>query len=152
MQRHHTGSGRRPAIPADWSTHHRPVLSGTRTATVTLRRPGGTPGTFDPEAGTRPTTPFEAYYTGEARVQVLPASEQDHLTGGQEVSTLGYAVTLDHEVTGVQLEDLCTVTAIDDNGDPELIGRDLVVEAIQRGSLHWERRLLCTDDLETQEA
>lgn len=152
MQRHHNGSGRRTIITAAWSAHHRPIVAGTRTATVTLRRPGGTPGAFDPVTGTRPSTPFPPYYTGAARVQVLPAAEQDQLTGEQEVSTLGYAVTLDHEVAGVQVDDLCTVITVDDNGDAELIGRALVVEAIQRGSLHWERRLLCTDDMETQEA
>lgn len=152
MLRHHNGSGRRVAIPADWSAHHRPVLAGTRTATVTLRRPGGTPGAFDPVTGTRPNTPFPAYYTGSARVQVLPANDQVRLLGEQEVSTLGYQVSLDHEVTGIQLDDLLTVTAVDDNGDDDLVGRELTVESIERGSLHWERRLLCTDDLETQEA
>src|SRR3954471_22967237 len=117
MLRHHNGSGRRVAIPEDWSDHHRPVLVGTHTATVTLRRPGGTPGTFDPNTGTRPSTPFAAYYTGAARVQILSAAEQDRMAGEQEVSTLGYSVTLDHEVIGVQLDDLCHVTEVDDNGD-----------------------------------
>lgn len=152
MQRHHNGSGRRVAIPADWSAHHRLVLAGTRTATVALRRPGGTPGAFDPNTGTYPSTPFPAYYTGAARVQVLPAAEQDQLAGEQQVSTLGYAVTLDHEVLGVQIDDLCTIADVDDNGDTELVGRGLTVEAVQRGSLHWERRLLCSDNLETQGA
>lgn len=150
MLRHHNGSGRRVAIPEDWSDHHRPVLAGTHTATVTLRRPGGTPGAFNPTTGTYPSTPFTAYYTGAARVQILNPAEQERLAGEQEVSTLRYSVTLDHEVTGVQLDDLCRVTVVDDNGDTELVGRDLVVESIERGSLHWERRLVCTDNLETQ--
>lgn len=154
MQRHHNGSGRRVVIPADWSAHHRPVLAGTHTATVTLRRPGGTPGAFNPTTGAFPVTPFAAYYSGPARVQKL-APEQTRLAGEQQVSTLGYAVMLDHTLedipTAVQLDDLCQVTEVDDNGDETLVGRDLVVGAIERGSLHWERRLLCTDNLETQE-
>lgn len=152
MQRHHVGSGRRTVIPADWSAHHRGLLAGTRTATVTLRRPGGTPGAFDPNTGTSTSTPFAAYYTGPARIQVLPSNDQVRMAGEQESSTLGYQVTLDHEVIGVQLDDLLTVTAVDDNGDDELVDRELTVQSIERGSLHWERRLLCTDDLETPEA
>lgn len=151
MQRHHNGSGRRVAIPVDWSAHHRPVLAGTRTATVTLRRPGGTPGAFDPVTGSYPSTPFAAYLETEARIQVLPSNDQVRLAGEQEYSTLGYQVTLDHEATGVQLDDLVTVTAVDDNGDTDLVGRELTVESIERGSLHWERVLVCTDNLETQQ-
>lgn len=156
MQHHHNGSGRRVAIPADWSAHHRPVLAGTHTATVTLRRPGGTQGAFNPTTGSYPNTPFPAYYTGPARVQILTPNETDRLSGEQQVSTLGYAVTLDHtlddSLTAVQIDDLCQVTEVDDNGDETLIDRDLVVYAIVRGSLHWERRLLVTDNLENQEA
>lgn len=130
------------------------MLETTRTATVTLRAPGGTPGTFDPATGTRPSTPFGAYYTGTARIQSLAGTggEVDRLVAEQQVSTMDYAVTLNSAVTGVQLGHLVRITAVDDNGDTTLVGRDLTVEAVLRGSLHWERRLLCTDDLETQEA
>lgn len=157
MQRHHNGSGRRTVITEDWSAHHRPILAGTRTATVTLRRPGGTPGSFDPVTGTTPVTPFPPYFGSlsdepNARIQVLPANDQVRLAGQQEVSTLGYQVTLDHEVDGIQLEDILMVVAVDDNGDADLVDRGLIVQSIERGSLHWERRLLCTDNLETQEA
>jgi Family of unknown function (DUF6093) len=149
MQRHHVGSGRRDVIPADWSAHHRPVLSTTHTATVQLRRPGGVRGAFDDATGTWALTPFEPYFEGAARVQVMPADEQQQTTGEQQVSTLGYAVMLDSDVTGMQLEDVCTVTAVDDNGDAWLVGRELLVKSIESGSLHWERRLLCSDNLET---
>lgn len=157
MQRHHTGSGRRTAIPADWSAHHRQILDGTRGATITLRRPGGTQGEFDEETGTRPTTPHAPYYGDgatepNARLQVLPSDEQEQTAGEQEITTLGYAVMLDHALTGMQLGDLCKITAVDDNGDAWLVGRELTVTSIESGSLHWERRLLCTDNLETQEA
>lgn len=152
MQRHHTGSGRRSVIPVDWSAHHRGVTAATHTVTVTLRRPGGVRGAFDDATGTWATTPYPAYYTGSARVQVLDAGEQEHAAAEQQVSTLGYAVMLDHAVTTMQLEDLCTITAVDDNGDAWLVDRQMTVKAMETGSLHWERRLLCTDDLETQES
>lgn len=148
MIRHHTGSGRRTVIPADWSAHHRQVFDGTRDATVTLRRPGGTKGAFDPVTGTYPVTPHPAYYTGGARIQILTGTSRDVLAAEQQVTTLRYSVLLDDTVDGAQVEDLCRVTAMTDNGDQTLIDRDLTVEAVVRGSLHWERRLVCTDDLE----
>lgn len=151
MQRHHTGSGRLQVIPTDWSEHHRGVLETTRTATVQIRQPGGTAGTFDPATGTRTVTPNTAYYTGLARIQVLGSAEQVREVAEQQVSSMAYAVTLDHSLVGVQLDDLVRVLVVDDNGDAELVGRDLTVHAIERGSLHWERRLLCSDDLETTE-
>jgi hypothetical protein len=152
MQRHHTGSGRARVIPHDWSAHHRPVLDTTHTVTVTIRPPGGTLGTFDPVLGTRPVTPYPVYYTGLARVQLMVrAQDQIRNAGEQQVSTIGYQVTLDSEVTGIEIGYLVRVTELDDNGDVSLIGRDLTVEAIERGSLYWERRLLCSDDLEVQE-
>ena len=152
MQRHHTGSGRRRVIPDDWSAHHRPVANSTHGATVTLRRPGGTPGEFDPETGTYATEPYAPYFTGPARVQVLSVGTAEQLAAEQQVSTLGYAVMLDHAVDDMQLTDLVAVTAVDGNGDPWLVGRVLTVASIEGGSLHWERRLVCTDNLETQEA
>ncbi len=152
MQRHHTGSGRRRVIPDGWAAHHRPVLAGTRGATVTLRRPGGTQGEFDPGSGTYPTTPHPAYYTGAARIQLPGDADRVRMAAEQEVSTQAYAVMLDHAVTGMQLDDVVTVTAVDDNGDQWLVGREMSIETIEAGSLHWERRLLCTDNLETQEA
>lgn len=150
MQRHHPGSGRRTVIPADWSAHHRPVVAATHTATVALRRPGGTQGAFDDTLGYRPTVPHEPYYTGPARVQVMPVNAGEQLAAEQQVSTLGYAVMLDHALVGVQLDDVCDVTAVDDNGDDWLVNRELTVRTIESGSLHWERRLICSDDLETQ--
>lgn len=157
MLRHHTGSGRRRVIPADWSAHHRQVLDTTRTATVTLRRPGGTAGTFDRDLGEWVGGSANAPYYGagatepNARIQVMPTvgSDQVRELVEQDVSTLAYSVLLDDAVDGVQLKDVLTVTGMDDNGDQALIGQDLVVASIESGSLHWERKLVCILDLET---
>lgn len=151
MQRHHTGSGRRRVIPADWSAHHRPVLAGTRGATVSLRHPGGTQGAFNKTTGKYDYTPSSAYFTGPARIQVLPGDEQERVAGEQQVTTLGYAVMLDHAVDGMQLGDVVLITAMADNGDEWMVDRELTVTSIEGGSEHWERRLLCTDNLETPE-
>jgi hypothetical protein len=152
VRRHHTGSGRRSVIPADWSAHHRPAANSTHTATVQLRHAGGTRGEFDRETGTYAFTPHAPYYSGPARIQLLPAETQEVEAAEQQVSLTRYGVMLDAEVTGFALEDLCKITAVDDNGDPWLVGREITVYAAEGGSLHWERRLLCRDNLETQEA
>lgn len=138
-------------IHLDWARHHRPVAAATHTATVAIRRPGGTPGVFDPDTGRTPVEPFTSHHSGTARIQVLTAAEQETLVGGQEVTTLGYRVTVDHDAaTGAvdfAVNDLVDVTAVDDNGDPTLVGRTLTVVAVARGSLAWERVLAATDDL-----
>ncbi|WP_067428349.1 DUF6093 family protein [Nocardioides jensenii] len=149
MLRHHGGSGRRTVIPTDWSAHHRPIVTDTHGATVSLRRPGGVRGAFDEATGKWATVANEPYYEGYARIQVLPANAQEKTAAEQEISTLGYAIMLDHAVTGMQLDDLVAVAAVDDNGDPWLLTRELTITSIEGGSLHWERRLLCTDNLET---
>lgn len=151
MRRHHTGSGRRAVIPAGWSAHHRPAANSTHTATVQLRHAGGTTGEFDRVTGAAPFTPHAPYYVGAARIQLLPAETQEVEAAEQQVSLARYAVMLDSNVTGFALDDLCKVTSVDDNGDAWLVGRVLTVYAFESGSLHWERRLLCTDSLETQE-
>lgn len=150
MIRHHRGSGRRTTIHRDWSEMYRPVTEGTRTATVTLRRPGGTRGAFDTTTGTYPITATPAYYTGKARIQMVSDSEAKVVTADQQVTTLVYRVMLDHLVSGVEVEDLVTVVAVEPNGDASLISRVLTVDAIVWGSLHWERHLMCVDDLERQ--
>ncbi|WP_210651341.1 DUF6093 family protein [Nocardioides sp. SYSU D00065] len=151
MRRHHTGSGRRSVIPADWSAHHRPAANDTHTGTVQLRHAGGIRGTFDKTTGTWSTTPHPPYYAGPARIQLLPSETQEVEAAEQQVSLARYAVMLDADVTGFALEDICKVTAVEGNGDAWLVGRELTVYAFGGASLHWERRLLCTDSLETQE-
>lgn len=147
MLRHHVGSGRRPVIPATWSSHHRGVVEATQTATVTGRREGATQGPLDPETGKRETVPHAPHYTGPARVQVL-ASDRDVDAAGQQLSTRTYLVTVTLTSSDEwKVDDLVKVTAVDDNGDPSLVGRDLTVTSIARGSLVWERVLTCTDDL-----
>lgn len=148
MKRHHTGSGRRSVIPTDWSAHHRGIVEQTLTAACEIRPSGSTPGIFDPATGTRPNVPHPAHYSGACRVQVLPAIEQEAVTGDQEITTVGYRVTIGHDTaTQLDVDDLVKITAVDDNGDPTLVGRTLKVQAFTRGSLTWERDLYCTDTL-----
>lgn len=151
MQRHHIGSGRRSVIPPGWAVHHRPVAAGAMTASIAIRPPGGIPGEFDETTGRRgPTVPLPAHYTGPARIQSQPVfGTREAVSGGQEISTLTYLVAIELEgADGCKVGDLVKVTAVDDNGDPTLVDRTLTVAGVARGSLSWERDLLCIDDLD----
>lgn len=136
-------------IPEGWSAHHRPVAEGGMTATVQVRHPGGTPGEFDPVTGTRPNVPHAPHHTGQARIQVAPVfGGGEAVAGGQEITTVAYLVAIELDGSDeCKVDDLVKVTAVDDNGDPALVGRTLTVTGVARGSLAWERDLVCTDDL-----
>ena len=135
-------------IPTVWADAHRPTIRGTWTGECTIRRPGGTQGEFDPETGTYPTVPHDPHHTGKCRVQVQPIFSADRETGGQEVTVAGYLVVVDRDTsTETAVGDICKMTAVDDNGDPALVGRELTVSGVAYGSLAWERDLTAIDNL-----
>jgi len=143
----HHGRPGTPVIPFTWSAGHRPIVEATFTAECQIRHPGGTP-TFDPGTGTTTTLPLAPHYTGGCRVQVLPALEQEAVTGDQEVTTLGYRITVAYDAAGeLAVDDLVKFTTVDDNGDPTMVGRTMRVRSFARGSLAWERDIYCTDSL-----
>lgn len=147
MERHHTGSGRRTVIPADWSAHHRGAVLGTMTATVEIRHVGSS-GAIDPETGKRTSTALDAHYTGGARVQAQPAMGSERESAAQQVTIAGYLVTVELEASeACKVGDVLKVTAVDDNGDPALVGRQFRVDAVTYGSLAWERDLIVLDNL-----
>lgn len=148
MIRHHTGSGRATVIPADWAAHHRPVAAGGMTATIAIRLPGGTP-SFNEETGQTTTTPFAPYLSGRARIQVAPVfGGGETVAGGQEITTVSYLVALELEGSdAIAVNHLVDVMGVDDNGGTDLVGRTLKVESVARGSLLFERDLVCIDDL-----
>jgi hypothetical protein len=141
-----------PVIPADWSTAPRIVMAGTRTGQCGLRHPGAATGAFDPATGTYPGAERTAYWTGSCRIQATPIfGGRPEDAAGEAITTVAYlvAVDLDADDPADQLRvgDLVRVSALDDNGDQTLIGRDLTVQSIARGTLAWERDLVCVDQL-----
>lgn len=127
-------------IPTGWEARHRPVLESTRTATVTFRRFSGPP-VFDPETGST-TRPRVVVYTGAFRIQQQAPSETD--AAAQDITTHAYQLSGDVAVD-LQINDVGTVDA---STDPTLVGRELRVTDVQRGSLLFERTFTATDNLE----
>lgn len=127
-------------IPTGWEARHRPVLESTRTATVTFRRFSGPP-VFDPETGST-TRPRVVVCSGTFRIQQQAPSETD--AAAQDITTHAYQLSGDVTVD-LQINDVGTVDA---STDPTIVGRELRVTDVQRGSLLFERTFTCTDNLE----
>ncbi|HEY1118755.1 MAG TPA: DUF6093 family protein, partial [Acidimicrobiales bacterium] len=129
-----------PVLPAGWSAGHRPVVEATFTASCEIRHKGTVAGGINQTTGETTRTPNAPHYTGPCTVQVLPALEQAAVTGDQEVTTLGYRVTITYDAApALKVDDLVKITAVDDNADPTLVGHDLLVQSFVRGSVSWER-------------
>lgn len=132
-----------PVIPAGWETSHGTVAAATMTATVNLRKPGGTK-TWNTTTRRTEYTGASPYATAQpARIQ---AQTVRTVRSGQEevaeetLQIAGYlvAIALDQEPAA---GDLVDVTA---SSDPLLTGRTLRIHDVVRGSLRFERDLLCT--------
>lgn len=135
-------------MPAVWSAGHRPVVEAAFTASCEMRRPGDASTILDPTTGKTTRVPRPVHYAGPCSVEVLSAGEQEALTGDQQVTTVGYRVSIAYDVAPeLRVDDLVKVTAVDDNGDPTLVGRVLKVLSFARGSVAWERDINCVDDL-----
>jgi len=129
-------------VPVGWEAHHRPVLATTRTATITFRRASG-PAVFDPATGST-SQPKTVVFTGQVRLQ-------HHEIGTASATVAGAEKVTAHryQVSGPVEMDLLTddVGTVDDCNDPTLVGRELRVVDLQRGSLLFERTVLCIDNL-----
>lgn len=143
MNRHHTGSGRRAVIPADWATHHQPVVEKTMLdATVTLRDPAAVTGPAGWNDATEQVTKTTAgpYWTGGARIQVLNQQGRQPVAADDPETAAGYLVVVPAAVGSVLEGHLVKVTKSD---DPLLTDRTMRVVMVARGSHRWERDLFC---------
>lgn len=137
-------------IPPGWSDHHRPVAAGTMTATCNLRLPGVTSGSFNSTSGTQGGTPNTPYLTGaKCRLQAQSIGEKgvEHLVADQQVTTMLYLVAIDWSTGGAVEPAVGHLVDVVTAEDATMVGRTLTVKAVVRGSLVWERDLICTDDL-----
>jgi hypothetical protein len=132
-------------IPAGWSAHHRPVAEKTFTARCTIDRAGtgapvwnATTNAYDPPARVVLHTNLEC------RVQHWRKFAQVDTVGEQRVSTHEYLVQVPITVTDVELDQQVRIDACE---DASFVGKRIVVTDIHRGSLMWDRALLCIDNL-----
>lgn len=140
--------------PADWAGAGVLVQVGdVWTAECTIQRPGGERGAFDTTTGTYPVTQPDPHYTGLCRVEVMSQVDQQADTADEIVTAIKYLVIVDLATsTNVHVEDVVTFTGNLENGDPAMVGRSLKVRSFARGSMPWQRNLICDDLLAPEEA
>lgn len=128
-------------IPTGWGASHQPVTDGTRTADCTVSAPAApAPGTMDPTTGKYPTSTQTPHYTGSCRVQALTTTSRLADAGERTSTIAGYLVTVPITVAAAVIGHIVKVT---NSGDPALDGHTLTVTDVVRGSLLFERGLLC---------
>jgi hypothetical protein len=113
---------------------------------VDIRKQGGTTAAFDPALGYAPVTPNAPYYTGKAKIkpQVVHSAIQE--SAGQQITALGFIVSLPLSVTAVRPEDIITILA---SQDPANVGKKLRIASVKSSSTSTARRLVCLDYQET---
>lgn len=144
--RHHLGSGRLPVIPPDYEATHAPVVEGTMTGTCRITYGDANPAApvWDPALGSpiRPAQP--ALYEGPCRVQAMNQRVAIQRLGDIAARHMTYLVTI---VRGTQIP-AGAIVEIATSSDPLLpAGHQLTVGEVTRGTLTFERDLMCVDDL-----
>lgn len=149
----HTGRLGTQVIPARWSEAPRTIVAKAFTGCGSLRHAGSTSGSFDAETGTYPDAVARTtYWSGACSVAVEPLfANHAEDTAQEPVTTVGYTIELDLSATDpadeLRIGDLFHVDQLDSNGDPLLVGRDLTITSIARGSLAWGRVLGAVDQM-----
>lgn len=134
-------------IPDGWEQHHKPTVDGTRTATVEVwsgPAEGESDWEWDPVVGDDVPNHGSLVLPDPvtARIQRL-LTEDEYATGGQNLKSRRYLVTLDRNLPTLTPRARLRVVQC----DPELDGKYLHVLDIQGGSLRFERDLICIETL-----
>lgn len=133
-----------PVFHRDWSAHNRPTAGLQCTAACVITRPSTEAGVFDPVTGKTTLLPPVTVYTGPCRVQSATSLQpSEEVFAGESVQVVDYRVTLPWPVDGLQVDDRVQVT--ESLEDPSLLAVELRVRQIVRGTLAWQRDLICDE-------
>jgi hypothetical protein len=148
MVRPHQAHGRpnTAVVPERWEEEHAHVVRKTTAASISIwpaKGAGSTPSIGNDLSYATPAAQT-ALYEGAARIQVLNAGDNERVFGGEYLTARGYLVVIDRDSDPAI--DRGAVVEVTEAGDPSLLtSRRLVVAAVDRGSLRWERDLYCVD-------
>jgi hypothetical protein len=140
MRRHHTGSGRRTAVPEDWADTFGGIVSTQwhTEATVQLRKPGGTT-QWNEATGKTDFVPFPPF-AGNVPARITPITAQQVNVVEEQAWVLGYRVeiTKDLGVTDAQLDEGIEIF-VQTCSDPMLRGVTMRASEVVRGVQRFER-------------
>ena len=119
----------------------RRLAESLMTSTCTIRERGTEPVT-DPETFEVTFPPGAVVYSGKCRVRPAGREAQTGTSGGAEVFTFDYLVSVPFSVADVDEGHLLTVDA---SPDPALVGVSLEVQKVDRGDNITARRLSCNE-------
>jgi hypothetical protein len=112
----------------------------TATCRINARGDGGN--VTDPETGEVITPVGEVVYDGKCRVRPTATQSQDVETGGAELASFDYVISIPFAVVGVREGHRVTVTG---SPDPALVGTVVEVRMVDRGDHITARRLSCQE-------
>jgi hypothetical protein len=135
-------------IHPDWSNRNRPVAEGAMTGEciITEAASTGTVAEFDEVLGVSAVATATVVYRGICRVQRAIATESHPTVADREVTLRDYYVMLPVAgpgATQVAVNHIVEFSSMPD--DPTLVGRTMRVRGDRRGSLLWQRDLVCED-------
>lgn len=130
---------RATVIPDTWEAHHQPTVNRTFTAEGALVK--DRVWVWDPETEKEIRVAGPTIYSGPLRFQHL-REPRETTAGGQDVTTQVYQVSVPEEVDDVESIAWVQILASSDAS-----ATWLKVTGIIRGSLRWQRDLICTDNI-----
>ncbi len=107
--------------------------------TAVVTRPGGSP-TFNAITGVLVPSVGTVVHTGPCRLRQPTPQESEVLFGEQQVSIARFIAVFPHDVTGIDIDDVITLTT---SADPDVIGFEYRVTAVPRSTFTIHKSYAC---------
>lgn len=131
-------------IPIDELEAMRDVAEQLMLTTVTITRTTST-GAFDPDTGDYGAGTTTTVWQGPANIRAQGQGNDDE-TAGQDVHRSQWRAKLPTSSTGIQVDDILTVTSVDERVDPDLAGRSWRISDVQSDAIDIVTVLTLNDD------
>lgn len=135
-----------PVVPANWEAGHAPVASKTFTAECRVN--AGDANTaepvWDPAVKSPVRPPAPVLYEGGCRVQVMNQRTAIKLLGDQAARHMTYLVSIER---GAEIPSGAVIEMTASSDSLLEPGHQLTVADVMRGTLTFQRDLVCVDDL-----
>jgi hypothetical protein len=132
-------------IPDGWAASHAPVVEKLMLeATVSIRQAGSSGTHWDEDAGATVPTPY-APFASDVPARILALAEATNAVGAdavdQQVRVIGYRLALPRATADTRLVPGVLIDVTTCTGDPLLVGRQMTVTDVVRGTHIFEREV-----------